>query len=42
MAAQPAPSLSGADRIRALKDDDDIFQAFDMYPWTKDPAFKVR
>jgi hypothetical protein len=35
-------SLSGADSIRSLKDDDTIFKAFDAYPWKKDPAFMVR
>lgn len=40
--AQPQPSLSGADRIRALKDDASVFQAFDSYPWKKDKAFMVR
>ncbi|EFY95723.1 hypothetical protein MAA_08867 [Metarhizium robertsii ARSEF 23] len=37
--AQPEPSLPGADRIRSLKDEDSIFQAFDAYPWTKDTMF---
>ncbi|GKU00001.1 hypothetical protein FLAG1_03085 [Fusarium langsethiae] len=36
---QSSQSLSGADRIRALKDDDAIFTAFDTYPWTKDKSF---
>ncbi|KAG5962972.1 hypothetical protein E4U57_006595 [Claviceps arundinis] len=38
MALQPPP-LSGADRIRSLQTDDDIFNAFDAYPWTKDKSF---
>ncbi|KAK9441926.1 uncharacterized protein G6M90_00g049240 [Metarhizium brunneum] len=37
--AQPEPSLPGADRIRSLKDEESIFQAFDAYPWTKDTMF---
>ncbi|KPM34929.1 hypothetical protein AK830_g11637 [Neonectria ditissima] len=38
--AQPAQDpLSGADRIRALKEDDAVFQAFDAYPWKKDKMF---
>ncbi|KAI1067574.1 hypothetical protein LB506_004370 [Fusarium annulatum] len=32
-------SLTGADRIRALKDETAIFTAFDTYPWTKDKNF---
>ncbi|KAG8669099.1 hypothetical protein FPOAC2_08415 [Fusarium poae] len=36
---QSSQSLAGADRIRALKDDDAIFTAFDTYPWTKDKSF---
>ncbi|KFH41610.1 hypothetical protein ACRE_076750 [Hapsidospora chrysogenum ATCC 11550] len=32
-------ALAGADRIRSLKDEDAIFQAFDSYPWRKDKAF---
>ncbi|KAG6017032.1 hypothetical protein E4U43_002477 [Claviceps pusilla] len=32
-------ALPGADRIRSLQNDDDIFHAFDAYPWTKDKAF---
>lgn len=35
------PQQSGADRIRSLKTDDDIFKAFDSYPWTKDKNFMV-
>ncbi|KAF5622517.1 hypothetical protein F52700_10489 [Fusarium sp. NRRL 52700] len=31
--------LTGADRIRALKDETAIFTAFDTYPWTKDKNF---
>ena len=34
-------ALAGADRIRSLKDEDAIFQAFDSYPWRKDKAFMV-
>ncbi|ENH68436.1 hypothetical protein FOC1_g10014220 [Fusarium oxysporum f. sp. cubense race 1] len=38
--ASSAPrSLTGADRIRALKDETAIFTAFDTYPWTKDKNF---
>ncbi|OAA35686.1 hypothetical protein NOR_07877 [Metarhizium rileyi] len=37
--AQSEPSLPGADRIRSLKDEDAVFQAFDSYPWTKDTMF---
>jgi hypothetical protein len=33
--------LAGADSIRALKDDNAIFTAFDSYPWTKDKMFMV-
>lgn len=33
--------LAGADSIRALKDDNAIFSAFDSYPWTKDKMFMV-
>ncbi|KAF5006119.1 hypothetical protein FDECE_7491 [Fusarium decemcellulare] len=39
---QPSSSqrpLAGADNIRALKDNDAIFTAFDTYPWTKDKMF---
>ncbi|CCT67267.1 uncharacterized protein FFB20_13627 [Fusarium fujikuroi] len=32
-------SLTGADRIRALKEETAIFTAFDTYPWTKDKSF---
>ncbi|KAG9501249.1 hypothetical protein J7337_006933 [Fusarium musae] len=32
-------SLTGADRIRALKDETAIFTAFDTYPWSKDKNF---
>lgn len=39
--AQPQPSLAGAERIRALKDDGSVFQAFDAYPWNKDKTFMV-
>ncbi|KAG5958745.1 hypothetical protein E4U58_005266 [Claviceps cyperi] len=39
MALQSPPPLSGADRIRSLQNDDDIFHAFDAYPWTKDKSF---
>jgi hypothetical protein len=40
--ASSAPrSLTGADRIRALKDETAIFTAFDTYPWTKDKNFMV-
>ncbi|KAF4984671.1 hypothetical protein FZEAL_187 [Fusarium zealandicum] len=31
--------LSGADRIRALQDDNAVFTAFDTYPWKKDKMF---
>ncbi|KAK2605910.1 hypothetical protein QQS21_003636 [Conoideocrella luteorostrata] len=37
--AQPSSSLSGAERIRSLQDEDAVFQAFDAYPWTKDKTF---
>ncbi|KAM0343707.1 hypothetical protein ACHAPU_008298 [Fusarium lateritium] len=36
---QTSSSLSGAERIRALKDDNAVFTAFDTYPWTKDKNF---
>ncbi|KAL4723274.1 hypothetical protein ACLX1H_009764 [Fusarium chlamydosporum] len=36
---QSSHSLTGADRIRALKDDNSIFTAFDTYPWKKDNNF---
>ncbi|KAG5975909.1 hypothetical protein E4U55_007533 [Claviceps digitariae] len=39
MAPQPTAALPGADRIRSLQDDDDIFNAFDAYPWKKDKMF---
>ncbi|KAG6009272.1 hypothetical protein E4U21_002876 [Claviceps maximensis] len=39
MALQPTAPLPGADRIRSLQDDDDIFHAFDAYPWKKDKIF---
>jgi hypothetical protein len=38
---QPSQSFNGADRIRALKDDNSIFTAFDTYPWKKDNNFMV-
>ncbi|KAF7544795.1 hypothetical protein G7Z17_g9666 [Cylindrodendrum hubeiense] len=38
--AQPSEAaLSGAGRIRALKDEGAVFQAFDAYPWKKDKMF---
>jgi hypothetical protein len=37
--ASSTPSLSGAEAIRSLQDDNAIFEAFDSYPWTRDPAF---
>ncbi|KAF4126419.1 hypothetical protein GMORB2_0155 [Geosmithia morbida] len=33
------PPLSAAERIRFLTNDDDVFRAFDSYPWTKDKTF---
>lgn len=39
--AQPTPSLTGTGRIRSLKNQDAIFQAFDSYPWKKDKTFMV-
>ncbi|KAH7015301.1 hypothetical protein EDB80DRAFT_864715 [Ilyonectria destructans] len=39
MAQPPPAALSGADRIRALKDEGAVFEAFDAYPWTKDKMF---
>ncbi|CAG7556704.1 unnamed protein product [Fusarium equiseti] len=36
---QSSQSFNGADRIRALKDDNSIFTAFDTYPWKKDNNF---
>ncbi|ROT43524.1 hypothetical protein SODALDRAFT_327729 [Sodiomyces alkalinus F11] len=33
---QPMP---GAERIRAIQDQDGMYQAFDSYPWTKDKTF---
>lgn len=39
--AEPT-SITGADGIRSLKDDDAVFRAFDSYPWTKDKTFMVR
>lgn len=41
MASEPQ-ALSGAERIRSLKTEDDIFKAFDSYPWAKDKNFMVR
>jgi len=35
---QPIP---GAERIRAIKDEDGIYKAFDGYPWRKDGIFMV-
>ncbi|KAK1987808.1 hypothetical protein LZ30DRAFT_579386 [Colletotrichum cereale] len=32
-------TLSGAERIRAITDEDGMFKAFDTYPWKKDKAF---
>ncbi|TDZ74732.1 hypothetical protein CTRI78_v000533 [Colletotrichum trifolii] len=32
-------NLSGAERIRAITDEDGMFKAFDTYPWTKDNMF---
>ncbi|KAF5658356.1 hypothetical protein FHETE_9916 [Fusarium heterosporum] len=37
--SQTSSPLSGAERIRALKDDNAVFTAFDTYPWTKDKNF---
>ncbi|KAM5351943.1 hypothetical protein ACJ41O_004666 [Fusarium nematophilum] len=42
MEQQSSPSqrpLAGADGIRALKDDNAVFTAFDTYPWAKDKNF---
>lgn len=39
--ASSSQALPGADRIRSLKDEDAVFQAFDSYPWKKDPMFMV-
>ncbi|KAF7546186.1 hypothetical protein G7046_g9375 [Stylonectria norvegica] len=39
MAQPPQQAIPGAERIRALKDNDSVFQAFDAYPWTKDKMF---
>ncbi|CAJ0551776.1 Ff.00g057550.m01.CDS01 [Fusarium sp. VM40] len=36
---QASSSLTGAERIRALKDDNAVFTAFDTYPWNKDKNF---
>ncbi|KAK5997125.1 hypothetical protein PT974_02478 [Cladobotryum mycophilum] len=36
---QSSTPLSGADRIRSLRDQDAVYRAFDAYPWTKDTAF---
>ncbi|KAF9877719.1 hypothetical protein CkaCkLH20_04854 [Colletotrichum karsti] len=33
-------TLSGADRIRAITDEDGMFKAFDTYPWKKDKMFQ--
>ncbi|KAK1998352.1 hypothetical protein LX36DRAFT_710938 [Colletotrichum falcatum] len=32
-------TLSGAERIRAITDEDGMFKAFDTYPWKKDKDF---
>ncbi|KAK1847545.1 hypothetical protein CCHR01_09824 [Colletotrichum chrysophilum] len=32
-------TLSGAERIRAITDEDGMFKAFDTYPWKKDKMF---
>ncbi|WYZ36555.1 hypothetical protein EsH8_II_000061 [Colletotrichum jinshuiense] len=32
-------TLSGAERIRAITDEDGMFKAFDSYPWHKDKMF---
>ncbi|KAH6695833.1 hypothetical protein F5X68DRAFT_32604 [Plectosphaerella plurivora] len=37
--AEQLPPLPGADRIRAIQDDDGKFKAFDSYPWAKDNNF---
>lgn len=34
-------TLSGAERIRAITDEDGMFKAFDSYPWHKDKMFSV-
>lgn len=34
-------TLSGAERIRAITDEDGMFKAFDTYPWKKDKMFLV-
>ncbi|KAK3191335.1 hypothetical protein K4F52_002545 [Lecanicillium sp. MT-2017a] len=39
MAEQQSQSVSGAEAIRSLTDQDAIFRAFDSYPWTKDKTF---
>ncbi|KAF5604578.1 hypothetical protein FPCIR_788 [Fusarium pseudocircinatum] len=39
VASSAQGSLTGADRIRALKDETAIFTAFDTYPWSKDKNF---
>jgi hypothetical protein len=39
--AQSYGSLPGSERIRAIKDEDGMFTAFDAYPWTKDRMFMV-
>lgn len=41
MAEQQSQSVSGAEAIRSLTDQDAIFRAFDSYPWTKDKTFMV-
>lgn len=35
-------TLSGAERIRAITDEDGMFKAFDTYPWKRDKMFTVR
>ncbi|KAJ0167297.1 hypothetical protein CTA2_3362, partial [Colletotrichum tanaceti] len=32
-------TVSGAERIRAITDEDGMFKAFDTYPWKRDKAF---
>jgi hypothetical protein len=39
--AETVPSLPGSERIRAIKDEDGTFEAFDAYPWKKDRMFMV-
>jgi hypothetical protein len=39
--AENVPAIPGSERIRAIKEEDAMYNAFDAYPWTKDNMFLV-